>query len=90
MMSLMTIVVIATSETGYYCVDSNSVHFAHLWVTIVKSVSTITAFGSLIRFARSMKPYIIQHHPRRKLIAFKSIIGIRFIQNVSLSALPST
>lgn len=94
-----------TQVAGVYCLDSNKVYFAHLWVgrnahylphlqwsllmkiyfqlTIITSVSVAIAVMSVLSFYRSLKSHLAGHRPLSKLLAFKLIVGLTFLERVS-------
>lgn len=74
-----TIVALAV---GQYCRQSNSIHFAHLWITIFKFVVTTISILSCLRFYSRNKPKLLQHKILLKLFTFKSIIGLNVAQTV--------
>jgi len=51
-------------------------------VTIITLISTAVAIMSIIRFYKAQKPVISGRKPLPKLIAFKGIVFLNFIQNV--------
>lgn len=74
-----TIVALAV---GQYCRQSNSVHFAHLWITIFKFTVTTISILCCLRFYSKNKPKLLQHRILLKLFTFKSIIGLNVAQTV--------
>lgn len=81
-MLIVLIVTEVTQATGKYCKTSNNVHFAHIWCTILMVISTVVAISSLLRFYKALKPTIHHRKPLPKLIGFKVIVFLSFIQNV--------
>lgn len=82
---VMIIVLLATEISqaiGTYCASSNNIHFAHIWLTIITVVSTILAISSILRFYKVLKPTINHRKPLAKLIGFKAIVFLSFIQTV--------
>jgi hypothetical protein len=77
-----TIVALAV---GQYCRQSNSVHFAHLWITIFKFIVTTISILCCLRFYSRNKPKLRQHNILLKLFTFKSIIGLNVAQTVRIS-----
>jgi hypothetical protein len=67
---------------GTYCKQSNSVHFAHIWITILKVVVTVIAVVNCLRFYGRFKKILKQHGVILKLFTFKGIIGINVFQTV--------
>lgn len=67
---------------GEYCRQSNSVHFAHLWITIFKFFVTTVSILCCLRFYGRNKAKLLQHKILLKLFTFKSIIGLNVVQTV--------
>ncbi|KAH6621926.1 organic solute transporter Ostalpha-domain-containing protein [Boeremia exigua] len=79
-----TIVALAV---GQYCRQSNSVHFAHLWITIFKFIVTTISILCCLRFHSRNKPKLLQHKILLKLFTFKSIIGLNVAQTFIINIL---
>ncbi|KAJ5526559.1 hypothetical protein N7513_010718 [Penicillium frequentans] len=79
-----------TQVAGVYCLDSNKVYFAHLWLTIITSVSIAFAVMSVLSFYRTLKPHLASHRPLSKLLAFKLIVGLTFLERIIFTILRST
>ncbi|KAF2008160.1 hypothetical protein P154DRAFT_614529 [Amniculicola lignicola CBS 123094] len=77
----------ASNAAGTYCAESNSPHFAHIWITVVKAVSTILAVVACLRFYKRMKPHLHAHKVMLKFIAFKGVIGLNFLQTFIINIL---
>lgn len=52
-------------------------------VTVITLLSTIIAIMSILKFYKALKPRINHRKPLSKLVAFKGIVFLNFIQNVS-------
>jgi hypothetical protein len=76
---LATIISLAV---GTYCKQSNSVHFAHIWITVLKAIVTTIAILNCLRFYERFKSALKQHGVILKLFTFKGIIGINVLQTV--------
>ncbi|KAH8758716.1 organic solute transporter Ostalpha-domain-containing protein [Hyaloscypha sp. PMI_1271] len=90
---IMLVVLVVTEITeamGTYCATSSKLYFAHIWLTIITLLSTTVAIMSIIRFYKALKPTIPQRKPLPKLIAFKGIVFLNFIQNAIFSFLTSS
>jgi len=72
----------ATLATGTYCKQSNDVHFAHLWLTILIGYTTTVAIVSSLRFYKNNKKLLQKHQIILKLVTFKGILGLNFLQSV--------
>ncbi|KAF2630512.1 hypothetical protein BU25DRAFT_259326 [Macroventuria anomochaeta] len=79
-----TIVALAV---GQYCRQSNSIHFAHLWITIFKFIVTTISILCCLRFYSRNKPKLLQHKILLKLFTFKSIIGLNVAQTFLINIL---
>ena len=80
----------ATLATGTYCKQSNDVHFAHLWLTILVGYTTTVAIVSSLRFYNNNnnnKKLLQKHRIILKLVTFKGILGLNFLQSVSSTIL---
>ena len=73
----------ATFAAGVYCVTETNVHFAKLWLTIIKAVSTTVAVLSILALVTRMRSVMPNKRLFFKLFAFKFIVFLEFIQNVS-------
>jgi hypothetical protein len=79
---ILWIVTAATLATGTFCKSSNSTHFAHIWVTVLKIVFATIAVINCLRFYTQNKTKLQQHKILLKLFTFKGIIGLNFLQTV--------
>ncbi|KAF1931206.1 uncharacterized protein M421DRAFT_417864 [Didymella exigua CBS 183.55] len=78
---------IITLAVGKYCRQSNSVHFAHLWITILKFIVTTISILCCLLFYSKNKPKLLQHRILLKLFTFKSIIGLNVAQTFIINIL---
>lgn len=76
---------IITLATGTYCAASNNIHFAHIWITVLKFIVTTVAIIAVLRFYKRMKVQLAPHRAFFKLFAFKGIIGLNVFQTVRVS-----
>ncbi|KAL4809859.1 organic solute transporter Ostalpha-domain-containing protein [Aspergillus unguis] len=86
-------VAIATDVTeamDIYCLESNSAHFAHLWLTIIGIISLAMAVIAILRFYKALKADLATHQPLAKLLAFKLIVGLSLLEEIIFSILRST
>ena len=84
------IIWIATATTlaaGVFCKQSNSPHFAHIWIAVLKFIVTSIAIISCLRFYSKHKAKLLEHKILLKLFTFKGIIGLNVLQSVSLRTL---
>lgn len=82
-MVLVTLLTEITEATGGYCATSDKLYFAHIWVSIISTLTTGLAVMSVLKFYKNLKPRVGERKPMAKLIAFKAIVGITWLQNVS-------
>ncbi|KAJ5646963.1 hypothetical protein N7490_003335 [Penicillium lividum] len=73
-----------------YCLDSNKPAFAHLWLQIIQEVSVTIAINAVIRFYANTKDYMQEHKPLMKLLSFKLMVGLIFIEQVAFMILESS
>ncbi|KAF2683144.1 hypothetical protein K458DRAFT_341090 [Lentithecium fluviatile CBS 122367] len=76
-----------TVATGIYCGASNSPHFAHIWISVIKMVSTIAAVLAVLKFYKRMKAHLAPHNVFLKFFAFKGIIGLNVLQTFIINIL---
>ena len=73
-----------STATNDYCVSSLSPKYAHIWVQIISSIGIGLAVLSILRFYKNTKSRMRVHRGLAKLVCFKLIVFLRFIQQVSL------
>ncbi|KAL6705065.1 hypothetical protein ACN47E_007324 [Coniothyrium glycines] len=76
-----------TLATGVFCKQSNSIHFAHIWIAALKLIVTTLAVLCAVGFYHKHKATLRQHKILLKLFAFKSIIGLNVVQTFIISIL---
>jgi len=82
------IVAVATDVTqaiGVFCGNSNNAHFAHIWLTIIRAISAAVAILAIIGFVKKSHSRIPSQRIWAKLIAFKLIVGLDFVQTLAFS-----
>ncbi|KAH3909842.1 hypothetical protein HBI56_130860 [Parastagonospora nodorum] len=72
---------------GFYCKASNSIHFAHIWLAVLKFIFPTIAILSCLQFYKHNKTKLQQHKILLKLFTFKSIIGLNVVQSFTISIL---
>ena len=76
---------------GTYCKQSNSIHFAHIWITILNLGTMLLAILHSLLFYKKHKELLKKHGIILKLVTFKGILALNFLQGVSyISILPNT
>ncbi|CAG8428427.1 unnamed protein product [Penicillium salamii] len=81
---------VVTQSLRVFCLESNEVHFAHIWITVVTSLSTSVAVNAILQFYTKMKGYMKEHHPLTKLVAFKLIVGLVWVEKIIFLILTGT
>ena len=76
------IVLEATQATGNYCASSLNPRFGHLWYKLLTTVGVIACVLAIIRFFQRNKNVMKQNRGLSKLLAFKLIVFLQFVQNV--------
>ncbi|KAJ5190997.1 uncharacterized protein N7498_009982 [Penicillium cinerascens] len=87
---LVAIATDITQGAGIYCLDSNKPHFAHIWLTVVSSLSVSAAVMSVLNFYKALSTHLKGHQPLAKLLAFKLIVGLSFVERIIFTILRST
>lgn len=80
---VLWVATIATFATGTYCKQSNSFHFAHIWLAILDAYTTTVAIFFSVSFYNRNKELLQKHRILLKLFTFKSVLGLNFAQSVS-------
>ncbi|MCJ1282678.1 hypothetical protein MMC26_002003 [Xylographa opegraphella] len=83
--TLVALITDITQATGIYCNNSNSVHFAHIWLTIIRAISAAAAVLAIVKFTMAQKPNLPRHRIMFKLVAFKLIVFLNFLQTIVFS-----
>jgi hypothetical protein len=77
------IILEATEAAGTYCASSLRPRYGHFWSMVIHSVGIVVAVLSIFRFYGRMKALMKARRGLAKLVCFKVIVGLRFIQTVS-------
>ncbi|KAF4541982.1 uncharacterized protein LTHEOB_8136 [Lasiodiplodia theobromae] len=80
--TILTIATEASLATGKYCASSRSVHFAHIWIVVIGDISLVVCFLAILEFYKTQKAHMTVHKPLLKLLSFKLIVFIIFVQNL--------
>lgn len=86
---IVSIATDVTAAVGIYCRWSFMPEFAKFWLRLIQIISLVTAVLSILQFYHFLKTDLTQRRPLLKLIAFKVIVFLNFVQGVSLLALAS-
>ncbi|KAF1951566.1 hypothetical protein CC80DRAFT_480790 [Byssothecium circinans] len=76
-----------TMSANVYCSASNSAHFAHIWITVLKAFVTIYAVAADLTLYKAKKDILAPHKVLFKFVAFKGIIGLNVLQTFILNIL---
>jgi len=76
----------ATEAAGTYCSSSLSPRYGHFWSMVIHSVGIVVAVLAIFRFYGRMKVLMKARRGLAKLVCFKVIVGVRFVQTVSALA----
>ncbi|KAI9713527.1 MAG: hypothetical protein M1820_000909 [Bogoriella megaspora] len=81
----LSIVEWITLGIGKYCANSNKPKFAHIWITLFTNIATTIAVLRVIGFYNRLKQPMASHKPLLKLLSFKLIVGLNFLQSIIFS-----
>ncbi|KAJ5219627.1 hypothetical protein N7468_008831 [Penicillium chermesinum] len=87
---LIAIVTDITEAASVYCEESSKPYFAHIWLMVVGSFSLTFAITSIFGFYTALKTELKGHSPLLKLMAFKLIVGLSFLETILFTILKST
>ncbi|KAJ5923778.1 hypothetical protein N7454_009023, partial [Penicillium verhagenii] len=87
---LVAIAQCITAAFNRYCLGSNQPAFAHLWLELIQEVSVTIAINAVIRFYANTKNYMKEHKPLMKLLSFKMMVGLIFLEQVLFMVLESS
>lgn len=76
-----------TTAAGTYCATSFKPKFGHLWFMVLSTLGLVLCFITVLKFYRMIKVILKARRGASKLFMFKGIVGLRFIQTVSLRLL---
>ncbi|MCJ1250706.1 hypothetical protein MMC30_007934 [Trapelia coarctata] len=74
-----------TQAVGVFCPNSNALQFAHIWITIIHAISAALAIIAVMFFTKRLEHRLPGQRIMAKLIAFKVIILLDFIQGLAFS-----
>ncbi|RAK95821.1 DUF300-domain-containing protein [Aspergillus ibericus CBS 121593] len=84
---ITTVVACITQGAGKYCLESKEPYFAHIWITIIKNVSISFAVMAVVKFYAQLKKDMEGHRALAKLLAFKLIVGLTFVESILFTIL---
>ncbi|KAK2685028.1 hypothetical protein QWA68_016286 [Fusarium oxysporum] len=79
---IVSIATDVTAAVGIYCRWSFMPHFAKFWLRLIQIISLVTAVLSILQFYHLLKTDLTQRRPLLKLIAFKIIVFLNFVQGI--------
>lgn len=79
-----------TQATGTFCINGHGVHFAHIWLTIIHTISVALALLRLLKFYGRMRAELKEHKVVPKLFAIKGIVGLSTLQSLIFTILSIT
>ncbi|KAH8129881.1 hypothetical protein FP744_10006883 [Trichoderma asperellum] len=89
--AVLTAIATDISEAvGTYCQYKIEVYYTKLWITIISQVSLTLAVTSVIVFVRTLQSELAVHKPMVKLVAFKLIVFLSFVQSIIFLILGNT
>ncbi|KAF7934707.1 uncharacterized protein EAE98_002752 [Botrytis deweyae] len=74
---------------GTYCETEIKIYFTRIWCVILRIGGTIIAILALLRFYKSTKSLTAARKPIHKLMAFKGIVFLNFLQSIVFAFLSS-
>ncbi|MCJ1340925.1 hypothetical protein MMC09_006221 [Bachmanniomyces sp. S44760] len=74
-----------TQGASVYCVNSNSIHFAHIWLQVIKTISSAIAIIAIIKFTSKMNKRLPNQRLISKLVIFKLVVFLNLIQSFVFS-----
>ncbi|EKG10592.1 hypothetical protein MPH_12450 [Macrophomina phaseolina MS6] len=87
--TILTIAQLASTATGTYCEASRSIHFGHFWIQLIGNVSLSFCFITIVRFYGKNKSRMTVHQPVLKLVSFKLIVFVIFLQSLVFNFIPT-
>ncbi|KAI0431894.1 organic solute transporter Ostalpha-domain-containing protein [Xylaria sp. FL1042] len=81
-----------TQAAGRYCQYSFSPAFAHIWVLVISNVALPVGVIAIIQFYTRMteEPHFKARHPTAKIVSFKAVVLLTFVQDIIFDILVST
>ncbi|KAK5048174.1 hypothetical protein LTR84_005844 [Exophiala bonariae] len=88
--TIATGVQIGTQAADIYCPNSLSPKYAHIWLMLVELLVIGGAIGGVFGFYGRLKPeFNPKYHPLGKLVCFKGIVILLFLQDIIFGFLNS-
>ncbi|CAJ2509229.1 Uu.00g142550.m01.CDS01 [Anthostomella pinea] len=81
-LTVLALVEDITEAMGTFCLESNSAHYAHIWVSVLQIISLALAVISTLRTYAQLKAELAGHRVVAKLFTFKMLVGLSILQEV--------
>lgn len=75
-----------TEAAGVFCEWSNARQFANIYLRVIMSISLVVSVLAILQMYMLLKKDLAHHSPMLKLTAFKMVVGMTFLQEVSCFA----
>lgn len=72
-----------TAAVGVYCEWDNKIKSVKFVLRLISTISLVASVLSILQFYRFLKKHLAHHKPLMKLLAFKIIVFLTFVQGVS-------
>ncbi|KAL7928272.1 organic solute transporter Ostalpha domain-containing protein [Trichoderma chlorosporum] len=79
-----------SEAVGTYCQYKIEPYYTRLWITIISQTSLTIAVTSVFVFVKTLESKLAAHQPMLKLVAFKLIVFLSFVQSIIFMILQST
>jgi hypothetical protein len=79
---IQVLIIEITEATNTYCSGSFNPKYGSIWVTLINTFSLGAAIGALWKFYLHIKQRVRSRHGLSKVICFKAMVGIRWLQQV--------
>lgn len=80
---IIAIVTDITAAVGVFCEWDRQIKSAKFFLHLISNISLVASVLSILQFYRFLKKPLAQHRPLAKLLAFKIIVFLTFVQGVS-------
>ncbi|KAI8629665.1 organic solute transporter Ostalpha-domain-containing protein [Xylariaceae sp. FL1651] len=86
---VVAVAAVATEAAGVYCLTAHDAHHAHIYLVVVRTISTFSALVGVLRTTLPLRAELKQHRAITKLWAFKALIFLQVVQDLAFSVLDS-
>ncbi|KAI0467175.1 organic solute transporter Ostalpha-domain-containing protein [Xylaria cf. heliscus] len=86
---VVAIAIFATEANGLYCLTAHDSQHAHLYLLVVKTVSTFAALLAVLRTTLPIRAEVKKHRAMSKLWGFKALIFLQVVQDFIFSIIDS-